>query len=121
MLYAENIGIHLSIDETALSNGELYTIVTNKAAQERKGSLVAMVKGTQADDIIEVLRKIPSRLRDNVKEVTLDMAANMNLIVKRCFIKADRVILHGSEIDKEFKETIYFLPVLFVNKNTGFV
>jgi transposase len=92
MLYSENTGVHLSIDETALSNGELYTIVTNKAAKGRKGALVAMVKGTQADNVIEVLRKIPKRLRDKVKEVTLDMAANMGMIVKRCFVKADRVI-----------------------------
>lgn len=92
MLYSENTGVHLSIDETALSNGELYTIVTNKAAKGRKGSLVAMIKGTQADAVIEVLKKIPKRLRDTVREVTLDMAANMNLIVKRCFVKADRVI-----------------------------
>ncbi|WP_414617501.1 transposase [Dyadobacter sp. 32] len=69
--------MHLSIDETALSNGELYTIVTNKAAKGRNGALVAMVKGTQADTVIEVLRKIPKKLRDTVREVTLDMAANM--------------------------------------------
>lgn len=92
MLYPKNIGVHLSIDETALSNGELYTIVTNKAAKGRNGALVAMVKGTQADTVIEVLRKIPKKLRDTVREVTLDMAANMNMIVKRCFVKAHRVI-----------------------------
>lgn len=92
MLYPENTGTHLSIDETALSNGELYTIVTNKAAKGRKGVLVAMIKGTQADTVIEILRKIPKRLRDKVREVTLDMAANMNMIVKRCFVKAALVI-----------------------------
>lgn len=92
MLYPKNTGVHLSIDETALSNGELYTIVTNKAAKGRNGALVAMVKGTQADTVIEVLRKIPKKLRDTVREVTLDMAANMNMIVKRCFVKAHRVI-----------------------------
>jgi transposase len=92
MLYPNNTGVHLSIDETALSNGELYTIVTNKAAKGRNGALIAMIKGTQADTVIEVLKKIPKRLRDTVREVTLDMAANMNLIVKRCFVKADRVI-----------------------------
>ncbi|MEA5260060.1 DDE transposase, partial [Arcicella aquatica] len=32
MLFCDNVGSHLSIDETALSNGELYTIVTNKQA-----------------------------------------------------------------------------------------
>lgn len=92
MLYPNNTGVYLSIDETALSNGELYTIVTNKAAEGKKGALVAMVKGTQADAVIDVLRKIPKRLRDKVREVTLDMAANMNRIVTRCFVKADKVI-----------------------------
>ena len=86
MLYSNNTGVHLSIDETALSNGELYTIVTNKAAKGKKGALVAMVKGTKAEEVIEVLRKIPKRLRDKVREVTLDMAANMNRIVTRCFV-----------------------------------
>ena len=45
MLFEENMGTHLGIDETALSNDELYTIVTNKAAKGGKGALVAMVKG----------------------------------------------------------------------------
>lgn len=92
LLYPENTGQYLSIDETSLSNGELYTIVTNKAAKGRKGSLVAMVKGTQAGSIIEVLKRIPKRKRSKVREVTLDMAANMGLIVSRCFPKASKVI-----------------------------
>jgi len=90
-LYDKNIGSHLSIDETSLSNDELYTIVTNKAAKGRKGALVAMIKGTQAENIIEVLKKIPERLRNTVQEVTLDMAPGMNLAVERCFRKAHRV------------------------------
>ncbi|MDA6071602.1 hypothetical protein NJT12_18425, partial [Flavobacterium sp. AC] len=32
IIYPENIGTHLSIDEVALSQGELFTIVTNKEA-----------------------------------------------------------------------------------------
>ncbi|MBE9462778.1 transposase [Dyadobacter sp. UP-52] len=92
LLYPENAGPYLSIDETSLSNGELYTIVTNKAAKGRKGSLLAMVKGTQAASVIEVLRKIPRRIRSKVREVTLDMAANMGMIVSRCFPKASKVI-----------------------------
>lgn len=91
-MYPGNIGPYLSIDETSLSNGELYTIVTNKAAKGRKGALVAMVKGTQTSSVIEVLRKIPKRLRSKVQEVTLDMAASMGLIVSRCFPKASKVI-----------------------------
>lgn len=92
MLYAQNWGTHLSIDETALSNGELYTIVTNKAAKGRKGTLIAMIKGTKAEHIIQVLQRIPEHVRKKVKELTLDMAANMNLAVRECFPRADLVI-----------------------------
>lgn len=33
LLFPENLGEYLSIDETSLSEGELYTILTNKAAK----------------------------------------------------------------------------------------
>lgn len=92
MLFTKNISPYLSIDETALSNGELYTIVTNKTAKGRKGAIVAMIKGTVAEDIIVVLKKIPEKLRKKVLEVTMDMAANMQLAIKRCFSNAHRVI-----------------------------
>jgi hypothetical protein len=36
LIFPENLGKRLSIDETALSNGELYTILTNKAAKGKK-------------------------------------------------------------------------------------
>lgn len=85
------MGTHLSIDETSLTNDELYTIVTNKAAKGKKGALIAMIRGTKAEDIITVLRKIPDQKRRAVQEVTLDMAANMNLVVQRCFRDAKRV------------------------------
>jgi len=92
MLFEQNTGSYLSIDETAFSSGELYTIVTNKEAKGRKGSIVAMIKGTQAEQLIEVLQKIPEVLRKQVKEVTIDMAASLNLAIKRCFPQASRVI-----------------------------
>jgi transposase len=92
MVFEENVGERLSIDETALSQGELYTIVTNKAAKGRKGSIVAMIKGTQAEDIIAVLEKIPWHIRKKVKEVTMDMAATMLKAIKRSFPKANCVI-----------------------------
>ncbi len=92
ILFPHNIGEYLSIDETALSNGELYTIITNKAAKGRQGALVAMVHGTKSDEVIKVLKKIPESKRKIVKEVTLDMAGSMNRIVKKSFPKAIRVI-----------------------------
>jgi transposase len=92
ILFPDNIGKRLSIDETSLSQGELYTIVTNKAAKGRKGALVAMVKGTKAEVVTQVLQMIPHYLRRRVEEVTLDMAAGMRQIVSRCFTRAVKVI-----------------------------
>jgi transposase len=91
LLYPENLGEKLSIDETSLSHGELYTIVTNKTAKGKKGAIVAIVAGTKAETVIAVLHKIPERARKKVKEITLDMAGNMELICKRCFPEATRV------------------------------
>lgn len=88
VLYPQNLGKRLSIDETSLSHGELYTIVTNKSAKGKKGSIVAIVSGTKAEDVIEVLRKVPKNKRNKVEEVTLDLAANRGVIVKHSFPKA---------------------------------
>ena len=35
MLFSSNLSPQLSIDETALSNGELYTIITNKGIKRK--------------------------------------------------------------------------------------
>lgn len=91
LIFPKNIGKSLSIDETSLSNGELYTILTNKSGKGRKGTIVAMVAGTKADTVIEVIEKIPLKKRNLVKEITLDMAGNMALIAKKCFPNATRV------------------------------
>jgi len=61
MVFPENIGEYLSIDELALSQGELYTFLTNKNGKGKKGTLVAMVKGTLSSDIIEVLENYPCK------------------------------------------------------------
>lgn len=92
ILFPQNMGSRLSIDETALTNGELYTVITNKAGKGLKGSLVAMIEGTTANKVIEVLEKIPEQQRFNVEEITLDMANSMRKIVCNCFPKANRVI-----------------------------
>jgi len=87
-----NISPRISLDETALSNGELYTILTNKEAKGKKGSLIAMVKGTKAETVIDIFKKIPKDKRDLVKSITVDMAPSMNLIAKTCFPKASITI-----------------------------
>ena len=39
LVFPDNIGPHVSIDETCLSTGEVYTIVCNKDAHGRKGCM----------------------------------------------------------------------------------
>jgi transposase len=63
LLFAKNLGSNLSLDETAFSNGDLYTILTNKKATGRKGAIRAMVKGTKAETVIKILEKIPKKQR----------------------------------------------------------
>lgn len=92
VLIPENIGPRLAIDESALSNGELYTFVTNRDARTRERSLVAIVAGTKSEDVIAVLERIGEDERGNVEEVTLDLSDSMRKIVSWCFPKARRVI-----------------------------
>ena len=70
----KNIGKRLSIDKTSLSNGELFTILTNKAAKEKKRTIVAMITGTKADAVIAIIEKIPLKAGNQVAEITLEMA-----------------------------------------------
>jgi transposase len=91
ILYPDNIGPRLSIDETSLSSGELYTILTNKAAKGRRGTLVTMIKGTNVETVKDVLLKMSRRIRWKVREITLDMAPNMEAIAKLCFPSATQV------------------------------
>lgn len=92
MVYPQNIGKRLSIDEVALSQGELYTVVTNKKAKGRAGSIVAIIAGTKSEEVIKYLNKIPEGKRRQVEEITLDMAGSMKLIAKKSFPRAVQVI-----------------------------
>jgi transposase len=91
MIFSKNIGEHLSIDEVAVTNGELYTVITNKAAHGKKGVLAAMVEGTKVSDIAPILHKIPLYKRNTVTEITLDMAESMEAIARSTFPKAKLV------------------------------
>lgn len=92
LIYPENIDSHLALDETCLSNAELYTILSNKLKKGQKGSIVALFKGTKPSDIIKLIKEhISEKVREKVLEVSVDMANNMNLIIKKCFKKARAV------------------------------
>ena len=71
----------LCIDETSLSFGELYTVVTNRAGRGGKGTLVDMIRGTKSEDVIKVLEMIHVSKRKTAKEVTLDLLPTMMRIV----------------------------------------
>uniref|UniRef100_UPI0040589808 ISAon1 family transposase n=1 Tax=Flavobacterium davisii TaxID=2906077 RepID=UPI0040589808 len=91
LIYPQNIGEYISIDEVSLSKGELYTYLTNKKGRGKKGTLIASISGTKSQDIIDVILKIPLEKRQLVKEITLDMASNMNLVAKIFFPNANIV------------------------------
>ena len=91
LIFPENMGSHLSIDEVNLSMGELYTVVTNKAGKGKKGSIVAIIAGTKSEVVINHLQKIDFKKRNQITEITLDMANSMKLIAKKSFPKAKQV------------------------------
>ena len=85
LLFPENIGPRLAIDESSLSNGELYTFITNRDASTRECCLVAVVAGTKSEDVIAVLKRIDEKQRNTVIEVTLDLSDSMRKIVRSAF------------------------------------
>lgn len=91
VLIEENIGEHLSIDETSLQD-DLFTFLSNKEGHCKKGSIVAAVRGTKAQDVVEVLLKIPEEQRLKVKEVTMDLSESMADIVTQAFPNATIVL-----------------------------
>ena len=108
LLFSDNLGEHICIDETALSDGELFTLVSNGSAKTQKGCLTAVIKGTKSSDIIKVLEKIPLEKRRQVKEVSVDMANNMEKVARACFPEAliitDR--FHVAKLINEAVQTV---------------
>lgn len=113
MCFPSNLGEHLSIDETSFSNGELYTIVTNKDGHGEKGSLIAMIRGTKSDDVCGwLLRKLLVGKRRKVKTITLDMSGSMSRIAKKCFPLAKQII-DRFHVQKEFKDALQDLRIQY--------
>lgn len=88
LLFDENLGESLSIDETCLSSGEVYTFLANKASKGGRGTLVAVVRGTKAEEVIRVLEKVDLSKRKTVREITLDLSSSMMMIARTVFPKA---------------------------------
>lgn len=87
VLKPENIGPRVGIDETSFCH-ELYTIVHNKEAHGKKGSIIAIVKGTRPQDVAAVLLRIPAERRMKVVTATMDLSDSMRAIVREAFPEA---------------------------------
>lgn len=91
MLFPENLGTDMSLDETCLSKGDVYTILTNKAAHGGKGALAAMIRGVATDVVSAVLKKMPLGRRLKVNTVTTDLSSAMMLTVRKTFPRASLI------------------------------
>lgn len=91
MLFPDNFGKDMNLDETCLSNGEVYTILTNKAAHGGKGALAAMVRGVASDKVSAILKMVPVEQRRKVETVTTDLSSAMMLTARSVFPKAQLV------------------------------
>lgn len=91
LVYPDNTTASLAIDEVSLSQGELYTIVSSRDRQGRKGKLIAVIASTRAEDIQKVLLKIPVQIRQIVREISMDMAPSMRKACGEAFPQAEQV------------------------------
>ena len=92
LVFPENFGPNMAIDETSLSDGDLYTIITNRDRHGREGCLAAIIAGTKAETVNAALEHVDDSILDSVREVTLDLSDSMRNIVRYSFRKAERVI-----------------------------
>lgn len=92
LLFPENFGPHMSIDETSTKDGELFTILSNKNGHGRKGSIAAIISGTRVEDVVTALLLVPEAVRKQVGEVTMDFSCSMAAIIEEVFPWAYRVL-----------------------------
>ena len=112
MLFPYNFGNDMSLDETSLSNGEVYTILTNKAAHGGRGALAAMVRGVASDTVSAILKKVPRELRRGVRTVTTDLSSAMMLTVRTVFPKA-KLINDRFHVQQLMTETVDQMRIAF--------
>lgn len=94
LVFPENVGAHIRLDEVAISQGELYTVLTNNARHGKQGALVAIVKGTKTEVVSAALRRIPESRRETGPTVTRDLDARMAQIATTGFPQAQQIEDH---------------------------
>lgn len=86
ILLAENMGLHLSIDETSIG-GYVYTILSRKDTNGKK-TVIAIIKGVKSAEVSRKLLEIPEEQRKKVIDASMDFSNSMKLIVKTVFPQA---------------------------------
>ena len=103
---ADNIGPYMSLDETCLSNGEVWTFLTNKDGHGGRGTLAAAIPGTKSDEIISILvGAMGKSVRRRVKEVTCDLSPSMMLIAAEVFHNA-HVVNDRFHVQQVYNEAV---------------
>ena len=103
---AANIGPYMSLDETCLSNGEVWTFLTNKDGHGGRGTLAAAIPGTKSDEIISTLiGAMGKTLRRKVREVTCDLSPSMMLIAAEVFYNA-HVVNDRFHVQQVYNEAV---------------
>lgn len=92
LVFPENFGPNMAIDETSLSNGDLYTIITNRDRHGKERCLAAIIAGTKSEIVNAALENVDESILNSVREVTLDLSDSMRNIVRYSFPNAERVI-----------------------------
>lgn len=75
----------LSVRETSLSNRALYTILSNKSAKGKKDTIMAIIVGIKANDVVYLI-KTALKQSNLVEEITLDLAINRGSLLRNVFL-----------------------------------
>ena len=58
LIYPNNLSPNLAIDEVSLRQGELYTVVSSRDRPGRAQKIVALLKGTPSEKILNILNRL---------------------------------------------------------------
>lgn len=81
-------------------------------AKGKKGALVAIVKGTKSEFVIEKLQLISRTKRLKVKEITIDLSPSMNLIAESAFPAAE-IVSDRFHVQKLMNEAVSDLRISY--------
>ncbi len=112
-VFPENFGEDMAIDETSISNWELYTIILNKAAKWKKWAIAAIIKWTKSKVITEaIFKKVPYEKLLKIKEITLDLSNSMDWTARQ--IAPQAILTYDRfHVQKIISETVQEIRVKY--------